>query len=340
MPANSRLATPAQMNYIAALLGERDLTAVNAQQRLAIEAHRAGVLNISAASALINTLSALPRLHAPVGRATEAQRIHGNTEQVATPSFKTRAGRMLQAGGIEASITMPDGQHVTVRVSSRAPRGRGWANCGPSDLNARVNITVLGRKVGWLNVDALTGGWFVTFRTRNVAVKDAIRVMFNYAAGNVDETGNMGAYRVQEANRCGRCFRTLTDPVSIDRGIGPECYGRTTGSHHVRVEANTTATPEPRATAPTATATFRRETIEQAQAFAEASNAVTEAARVATRSMGQIAEQLSDAPVEDEIQAARDLIVEALDAYEGGVTAGMNALAVFDKLARRVAAAS
>lgn len=25
------------------------------------------------------------------------------------------------------------------------------------------------------------------------------------------------------AGRCGKCGRTLTDPVSIDRGIGPEC---------------------------------------------------------------------------------------------------------------------
>lgn len=35
-----------------------------------------------------------------------------------------------------------------------------------------------------------------------------------------------------EEDRCGVCGRTLTDPVSIERGIGPECYGRETGSEH------------------------------------------------------------------------------------------------------------
>jgi hypothetical protein len=38
---------------------------------------------------------------------------------------------------------------------------------------------------------------------------------------------------VQVESRCGRCTRQLTDPVSIARGIGPECFGRDTGSRHV-----------------------------------------------------------------------------------------------------------
>jgi hypothetical protein len=37
---------------------------------------------------------------------------------------------------------------------------------------------------------------------------------------------------IKIASFCGRCGRPLSDPVSIDRGIGPECYGRGTGSQH------------------------------------------------------------------------------------------------------------
>lgn len=31
-------------------------------------------------------------------------------------------------------------------------------------------------------------------------------------------------YQIEHAGKCGRCGRTLTDPESIARGIGPECW--------------------------------------------------------------------------------------------------------------------
>jgi hypothetical protein len=44
--------------------------------------------------------------------------------------------------------------------------------------------------------------------------------------------GRVGAAeRIEEeladAGRCRRCGRLLTDPVSVERGIGPECVTRT-----------------------------------------------------------------------------------------------------------------
>lgn len=32
-------------------------------------------------------------------------------------------------------------------------------------------------------------------------------------------------YHIQHAGKCGRCNRRLTEPKSIERGIGPECWG-------------------------------------------------------------------------------------------------------------------
>lgn len=43
-------------------------------------------------------------------------------------------------------------------------------------------------------------------------------------------TPKNGSVEVKEEDTCGRCGRSLTDPTSIDRGIGPECFGRTTGT--------------------------------------------------------------------------------------------------------------
>lgn len=36
-------------------------------------------------------------------------------------------------------------------------------------------------------------------------------------------------YSVKHEGKCCRCGRTLTDPISIDRGVGPECWEKMGG---------------------------------------------------------------------------------------------------------------
>lgn len=55
-----------------------------------------------------------------------------------------------------------------------------------------------------------------------------------YAWLGVLPTPANGSVTVLEASHCGRCGRTLTDPLSIDRGIGPECAGKATGTTTIR----------------------------------------------------------------------------------------------------------
>lgn len=43
-------------------------------------------------------------------------------------------------------------------------------------------------------------------------------------------TPKNGSVTVIEEDICSCCGRALTDPVSIERGIGPECYGKITGT--------------------------------------------------------------------------------------------------------------
>jgi hypothetical protein len=79
---------------------------------------------------------------------------------------------MLQAGGIEATVTLADGRHVTlsVRTRVRSVRGSGYANASPTDDGARSTIKVQGIRIGWINVN--NGEWTVTLRTRREEYRD------------------------------------------------------------------------------------------------------------------------------------------------------------------------
>lgn len=288
MPATYRTAaapTSRQISYIQAMRAERGLEPL---------ANIALPLTRNGASQMIETLLNMPRTPRPTRSApTDSQ----DGEAIPTPSVATRAGRMLLAGGIEATVTLPNGQHVTFRITSRHRVGRGWANCAPTDEGAYTNIKVLGQRIGWINVTET--GWKLTFRTGQVHIKDAARALFGYASRGRGDT-DWGAYRVQEASRCGRCLRALTDPVSIEHGIGPECFGRTTGSHHAAVDREVSRSEIQE----------RNERIDTA-----------------------LATPAAQPPLTSELQRARDLIAEALDAYSSTRDAEF-ALNVFDQLAR------
>lgn len=212
MPATQIPASDRQVNFINSLRAERGMNALLPTEAARLTGGRTG-----SASRMITELMATPRTQ---------DRAAGAAPATPTPSTNTRAGRMLRAGGIEATVTLLDGRHVTLQISTRVPSGRGWRNGEPGEPGARTNIKVQGQRIGWVNVEA--GQWRVTLRTRREEYRAAVEALFNYAAAQTAH-----GLLVQEASRCGRCRRTLTDPVSIQRGIGPECYGRSTGSQHV-----------------------------------------------------------------------------------------------------------
>lgn len=219
MPATQIPASDRQISFINSLRTERGLPTITA------DSGYTGGRN-GTASQEITRLLAIPR--------PAQQTAQGSGVDMEAPSAETRAGRMLRAGGIEATVTFADGRHVTLRVSTRVRTGRGWRNGEPGEQGARTNIKVAasGERIGWINV--VDGRWALTLRTRRDDYRMAVHALFEYAA-----TGTTaGPERVQEASRCGRCHRALTDPVSIDRGVGPECYGRSTGSQHVSTAAS------------------------------------------------------------------------------------------------------
>jgi hypothetical protein len=349
MPATT--VSPRQQRFIASLAEERVTTAHEG----AVNAAQHGLLTSRQASNLISDL-----LSAPRRAGAEANRARRNTVAMNTPTDTTRAGRMLLAGGIEATVTLENGEHITLQVRSRKPQGRGWTNCNPTDDGARINIRAFGRKCGWINVD--DGVWNVTVPSRNTELRAAVNALFTYASG---EPTNL---RVQEASRCGRCMRPLTDPVSIARGIGPECYGRGTGSRAARIEAGVEGPNGPtmaqadaeiaRREAQHDAAFAAREREQERAAFASDPDyrahdidvtlrADTSIAREAletaaealttpapTQSLSSLAAVAASPVLSRDQQKARDLISEALDAYCGDTDRDF-AMRIFDQLAAR-----
>lgn len=340
MPATTtRPLSPRQQRFIASLATER---VVPEMMQDAVSRAAAGVLPSSAASSLIETL-----LNA---RRQEGRRLSGNATTVPTPSNENRAGRMLNAGGIEATVTLPSGEHVTLQVRSRKPQGRGWTNCSPTEDGARITLRAFERKIGWVNV--VDGEWRVSLRTRSDEARTAVTALFEHAAGQT-----MGL-TVREASRCGRCMRTLTDPVSIDRGIGPECFGRSTGSRAATVTGESGAPTEADAgafaEAALEAAEMMRREREHDAAFAAREREQERAAfasdpdfhtgprvevtltdqPIPPLSLSTLAADAASPVLTREKQRARDLIAEALDAYCSDADRDF-AMRTFDQLAAR-----
>jgi hypothetical protein len=258
---------------------------------------------------------------------------------------------MLLAGGIEATVTLPSGEYVTVKVRTRKRQGSGWTNATPGEEGALTTASAFGWRVGRVEV-ANDGGWVLTRQTTNMNVQAALDALFDEAAGVRLAAG----HRVQVADRCGRCLRRLTDPVSIDRGIGPECFGRETGSRaadtraeDVLSNAPVTLTADSAGTSVAITATTpspstnvwpQPDAAFGASAFVRGSNAATatsglvdlaETAR-AFREVGRASAALTERHLSRNTQRARDLIAEALDAYCGTRDRDF-AMGIFDELA-------
>jgi hypothetical protein len=147
------------------------------------------------------------------------------------PDLTTRAGRMLAAGRLTVTFTSLDtGEHITITTKSRKPDENGkWVAC-PLDEAKVIFFSVPNAGGGWDDkVGKFTyGKGFVEQPGADPARVYCAKQLVVFAEGRELPSG----LRAQEEERCGKCGRALTDPVSIDRGIGPECYGQMTGSKH------------------------------------------------------------------------------------------------------------
>lgn len=153
-----------------------------------------------------------------------------------SPNTETRPGRMLAAGRLTVTVkSLVSGKHITVEMKSLRKNDdpdaeKTWepvAFRDASHLFVQVPTSgdYRGRKVGtyyprsrkWYSADGVAPA-------HEFAAMQAFRLAQGLATHAQAE--------VVEQSYCGVCGRELTDPVSIERGIGPECNKKPTGSSH------------------------------------------------------------------------------------------------------------
>lgn len=210
-------ASGAQVDLIRRLQAERGLEVVGVDRGTS---HRA-------ASAMIEALLSMPRRDG--GRDRQAP-TPGEDIGDASPSLPLRESNMLAAGRLLCTLTGPDGRHVTLMFRARVKRRR-WERC---DFATASHVFVTAGKDG----DKVAtfyprSGKFAPTSERyggDLLRAQAAKAVLLYLA---EKRPLREGSTLQAANECGYCGRPLTDPVSIARGIGPDCWGQNTESKHV-----------------------------------------------------------------------------------------------------------
>ena len=154
----------------------------------------------------------------------------------------TRAARMLSAGRLTVTFRSPSGTHITLTAKCRAPNDATGKWEGSTLAAAKVIFIEVPNPEGWNDkVGKVTRSkGFTPDPNTDEARAYCARMLLRYVAGE----SLPPSLEVHEEERCGKCGRQLTDPVSIERGIGPECYGAATGSRH-ETKADKVAATEP-----------------------------------------------------------------------------------------------
>ena len=145
---------------------------------------------------------------------------------------ETRLGRMLSAGRLTATMrSKKTEEHITLTLNSMVKDGQ-WKHVSFAEA---THVFI---KLGRGEYGSTTIATFypqksqIYFNTEVEAYKYVVRNILVAAQTGVNETT---AFEIFEEERCGVCGLALTDPISIERGIGPTCLGRITGSVHYKV---------------------------------------------------------------------------------------------------------
>jgi Family of unknown function (DUF6011) len=158
------------------------------------------------------------------------------------PDMSTRAGRMMSAGRCKVTVTRKETEeHITVFFNCFADNrnkefdsenSKRWVNCQLADAtHVFVEVpTPSGQYNDKIGTFYPRGNkWYEADNADPHRVRAAIlSAMWLMDQSNPFTLG----FTFQEAMECGRCGAELTDPTSITRGIGPDCYGALTGSQH------------------------------------------------------------------------------------------------------------
>lgn len=147
----------------------------------------------------------------------------------------------MHAGRVKVTVTPQNGEHITLLFKCYADNRqrqyagdvqKNWVDCPYEDcthlfVEVPTSSGTWNDKVGTFY--PRSGKWFDADDADPRRTRAAILAAM-WLEGQPDTL--LAGFRFQEASECGVCGLELTDPVSIDRGVGPTCYGKLTGSQH------------------------------------------------------------------------------------------------------------
>lgn len=162
------------------------------------------------------------------------------------PSERTRVGRILSGGHLTATITSKkSGQHISLDFVCKVKTNGTptWKQVVWREATFVFINTVGGDRVATYFPDS---GKLSPARgadpKRVWAAKHVLLVAGDLMSYEHTETGigsmnyseqvDTPLFELTAASICGKCGRELTDPISIQRGLGPHCYGASTASEH------------------------------------------------------------------------------------------------------------
>lgn len=128
----------------------------------------------------------------------------------------------VTAGHAIFTVSNPTGEHFTYRVSA------------PRDFNEESPVWFLSVLTGPNNQSDYTYAGLL-FETGAIRQTKGSKIgpdakswkVAAWALKQVWEGNTLPAgYDIKHEGRCGKCGRPLTDPVSIETGLGPICAGR------------------------------------------------------------------------------------------------------------------
>lgn len=161
------------------------------------------------------------------------------------PALNTRESVMVAAGRVQLSLTDDNGDTRYIKIECKAkglPGSSKNYTPVPLDLATHVFISEKGYGTTRLGTYYPPNGKYTTGRFFNDLPEDsghiaALKAAVNYINGGNAGDDDGGTYGIEAESKCGLCGQPLTDPVSVQRGIGPDCAGKPTGTKILHASA-------------------------------------------------------------------------------------------------------
>ena len=151
--------------------------------------------------------------------------VNPSPSTVTGPHSPELSEKFLLAGRAVFTVSNPKGDHFTFKVrkvESEWPKFSGKMST-TFFVNAKVAGTA--HPYGYIGILDITKGTIkCTAKSEFLPGSKEYDIAAWACQAAINAKMIPDGYHIEHAGRCGKCGRQLTDPVSIERGIGPECW--------------------------------------------------------------------------------------------------------------------